>query len=87
MEIGDLSGDLASRLGMEGVKGVVITSVKFSSPADRAGLKSGMVIVEAERRPVTNVAELKNILDKASDRKGGLLLLRSAEGTRYALVK
>ncbi len=48
-----------------------------SKYADRAGLKSGMVIVEAGRPPVKSPADLRNTVEEAKD--GGLLLLVRSE--------
>ncbi|ELY5816392.1 serine endoprotease DegP [Cronobacter turicensis] len=53
--------EMSNRAGKE--KGVVVNSVKAGSPAARIGLKKGDVIVGANQQPVSNIAELRKILD------------------------
>src|SRR6185436_7843220 len=53
-----LTPDVASSLGLErGTKGAVVTDVVAGSPAERAGLKPGDVVVEVDRRPVGSSEE------------------------------
>src|SRR5690606_15641818 len=49
----DLTPELARRLELDGgTSGVVITQVRRSSPAAKAGLRPGDVVLEVDRRPV-----------------------------------
>jgi serine protease Do len=73
----------ASKLGLaydnaaahqRGAKGAVITRIDPGSPADRAQLQEGMVIVEADGQPVRNAADLTRIL--AKHHSGDVALLR-----------
>jgi serine protease Do len=65
----------------------VITDVKSDSPADRAGLKSGQVITQINRKPVKSASDANRILKDASSTGGVLLLVRSAKGARFVVVK
>ena len=56
------------------VQGALVADVTPGSPAERAGLVPGMVIVEARGRRVTSAAELKRLLREA--RPGEPVLLR-----------
>jgi serine protease Do len=87
MQISDLTADVAKQLGLQGVEGVVITDVKSDSPADRAGLKSGQVITQINRKPVKSASDANRILKDASSTGDVLLLVRSAEGARFVVVK
>jgi len=87
LEIGPLDNDVASKLGLEGAKGVVITQVTPNSPADVAHLSTGMVIVEVNRKPVTSVDEISAMAKDASSKEGMLLLVKSAQGTRFVVLK
>ena len=87
IEVGPLDADVAAKLGMEGAKGVVITQVTPNSPADIAHLATGMVIVEANRKPVKTVDELASMVKESKGKEGLLLLVRSAQGTRFVVVK
>ena len=53
--------EMSNRAGKD--KGVMVNSVKAGSPAARIGLKKGDVIVGANQQPVSNIAELRKILD------------------------
>ena len=53
VEVEELTPETAKELGVrESVKGVVVSDIRFESPADRAGLGRGDVIVEVDRKPV-----------------------------------
>ncbi len=87
-----LTPDLAQSLGVHpSTRGAVITDVERGSPAERAGLRAGEVIVEVDRKPVTSVDEAVAALRQSggqSSGKGGgpLLRVRSASGARYVTI-
>ncbi|WP_456432141.1 DegQ family serine endoprotease [Thermosulfuriphilus sp.] len=58
--IQDLNEDLARSFGLKEPEGALVTEVAKESPAAKAGLKSGDVIVSFNGRKVKNVAELRN---------------------------
>jgi serine protease Do len=86
LELSDLTPDVAQRLGVEGVEGVVITSVEPGSAAAQAGLSSGDVVVEVERQAVKSVGDFKKILEERDSDDGILLLVRSERGSRFVVV-
>lgn len=55
-----INSDLAASLGMKDVKGVLINQVDPGGPADRAGLKSGDVILSLNGAPINDVNALRN---------------------------
>ena len=67
--------------------GVVITDVRSGSPADMAGLGTGMVIIEANRQPVKSVDDFRKAMGSKPLDKGVLLLVRSAEGSRFVVIR
>lgn len=81
-----LSPDIAQSLGLPGnLKGAVIADVVEGSPAARAGLKAGEVIVEVDRKPVASAEEAGSALRQA--RPGGhLVRVRSAAGARFVTI-
>jgi serine protease Do len=62
MQVQPLTPDLAQQLGATSDHGVVIDGVEPGSPAAEAALQPGDIIVEANRKPVDNVNELKSAL-------------------------
>lgn len=87
MEVSELDAAVAEQLGIQDAQGVVITSVQPGSPAARAGLESGMVISQVNRKPVTSVDELRAAVKAAKEGDNLLLLVRTAVGSRFVVVK
>ncbi len=58
LRVEPLSADAALRLNIPVTRGLLVTEVAPGSPADRAGLRRGDVIVEAGRTPVEDPATL-----------------------------
>jgi len=63
IECQDITGQLARYFNVEG--GVLVTSVDEDSPAARAGLRAGDVIVRFEGKPVTNGGDLREGVGRA----------------------
>jgi serine protease Do len=63
--LADASGDAAAALGVAEAKGVVIVELLRSSPADRAGIEPGDVVVAVNGRGVEDAAQLRNELARA----------------------
>jgi len=82
-----LTADRARELGVKADNGVEITEVRPASVADQAGLAKGMVIVEANRKPVKSTEDLRNALQQQSLDKGLLLLVQSAQGSRFVVIR
>jgi len=87
LQVGPLTADVAGQLSISGTTGVVITAVESGSPADRAGLEPTMVITQIGRKPVKSAAEFESEVKSASPDKGVLLLVRSAEGSKFVVLK
>ena len=87
MEAQNLTPDLAAKLQINSEQGVVVTDVQAGSVAGRAGLASGMVIVEANRHAVKSVEDLSKAMDDKSLAKGVLLLVRTEQGSRFLVIR
>ena len=87
MQLETLTAERGSRLGYSGMQGVLVTDVSEEGPAADAGLRQGMLIVEANRTPVRNVKEFRKVV---SNTKGGqhlLLLVYMGDSSRYLGIK
>jgi serine protease Do/serine protease DegQ len=62
VEIGDLTPDVAAKLKTPTAEGAVITNVQAESPADKAGLRRGDVVLGFNGRPVKSGPDLRNRL-------------------------
>jgi serine protease Do len=81
MTLGTLTSEMARRLQLPaGTDGVLITDVEAGSPAQRSGLGRGDVILQVNRRPVTNVADAARELGRVeSGSTAFLLVLRNGQ--------
>ncbi len=87
LEVTDLTDDVASKLDMTGVSGVIVTSVQRGSAAERAGLAPKMVITRVGDSNVTSAAEFAKTLEEQLDDDGILLLVRSGSASRFVVLK
>jgi serine protease Do len=60
VSIKDLDPEVASRLGLDKQKGVLVAKVWEGSPAAKAGLKDGDIITALAGKPITNGRELQS---------------------------
>ena len=87
MQVETLTPDVAKKLELKADHGVVVTDVQSGSAAERAGLAAGMVVVQANRKPVKTPDDLNQALDEKSAARGVLLLVRTAEGSRFVVIR
>ncbi len=62
VSIQNLTPDLAKAMGLEQMTGAVVARVVPGSPAEKAGIESGDVIVSVNDRPIRTSAELRNTI-------------------------
>jgi serine protease Do len=80
--------ELAVRHGIREGFGVVIVDVLAETPAARAGLKSGDVVVGLNDRPITETRLLQRLIASAApDSEVRLVVLRRGEGRRAMPVR
>ena len=73
--------------GLDAKSGVLVTGVDRDSPAERAGVRSGDIIVGLGGKPVTGIDDLHRLL--ASDRIGAqstIVVLRQADRLELGIV-
>src|SRR5215216_7470086 len=81
--IGIAPADVARRMrravGLPDAEGLLVRLVEDDSPASRAGLETGDLIVQAAGRPVGHTDDLFRALDAAADGAIQLVILRGAD--------
>jgi len=80
----ELTEDLARQFGYEGKTGVLISQVAPGTPAQFAGLRPGMLILEVNRKQVKSVREF---FDAFRGSKSVLLLVQYGPYARYVILQ
>jgi len=65
----DITGQLGSYFGTPNNSGILVREVRNDTPADKAGLKAGDVIIKVDDKPVATLSELREQLRTKSDAK------------------
>lgn len=65
----DLSGQLGTYFGAPAGQGILVREVRSGTPAEKAGLKAGDVIVSLDGKPVQTLSQLRDELRDKSDQK------------------
>ena len=87
LQLQDLNAETARQLGLKADHGVVVAGVQPASPAYRAFIKPGDVILEVNRQAVKSVNDLKEKIAGAEGGDALLLLVKNAQGSRYVVLK
>jgi serine protease Do len=66
LQLQDLTAELTDALGYQPGRGVLISAVEASSPADEAGIERGLVIYRIGKHDVNSVKEAESLLARAS---------------------
>jgi serine protease Do len=87
MSVQPVTPELAQRMDLDRSEGLVITAVKRGSAAEEAGLRSGDVITQMNRRPVKNLADYNRELTASDQGKSILLLVRRGQASIFLALK
>lgn len=79
IEVSPASAELVQRFGLRDGRGLVLTRVEQRSPADLAGMVTGMVLLTVNGRPVNTMGELASAIE-AAGRQPVILQLRNRDG-------
>ena len=79
--------DVAEQYKAEEGVGVVVVSVKPGSPAARAGIREGMVILEVNRQEVIDVGEFNDALAESEESKKALFLADTGRYGQYVVLQ
>jgi len=82
-----IDAEAAKQYGFKAGEGVLLTEVKPNSPAEKAGLKAGMVILGANRVYVNSVAEFNDALKETAETKKAVLLVQTGRFAQYVVLR
>ena len=87
LSVQELTPELAESLGLEGEKGVVVSSVRRGSPASEAGLQRGDLIQEIERESIEGMDDYTRIMRESGSKDQILMVVRHEGHTRYVVLR
>jgi serine protease Do len=87
LEVQALDRELAEKLGVSEISGVVVTAVKPGSAAASAGMQPGMVVKEVNRQAVKSASEFEAAVKATKDGDSLLLLVQLQGQTRYVVLQ
>jgi serine protease Do len=71
-----LTRQLADYFGVQGGRGLLVTSVAENSPAARAGLKAGDVITDVDGEPVESAGDISRAINRKNEGAVNLKIVR-----------
>jgi len=83
----DVSPQVARKLGLKTEHGALVVNVQPGSPAERAAIRKGDVILEVNRQPVSSVEECKEEIARTEGKDSLLLLLQRGQASLYVALK
>jgi serine protease Do len=86
ISVQNLTPAMAKRLRLKSDTGVVVTRVEPGSPAADAGIQTGDIIREVNRKAVKNVEDLVQKLEQTKDQNNILLLVQRGQNNLFAAV-
>jgi S1-C subfamily serine protease len=81
LSVESLTGDAALRLDLPVSRGLFVTEVQPGSPAEKAGIRRGDVILEISRRPADEPATLFKALSALKPGESILIYVHRAGGS------
>jgi C-terminal processing protease CtpA/Prc len=85
--IQDLTGQLGDYFGVKKGEGALITEVKEGSPAEKAGLKAGDIIVQVDDEKVSGSIDVRQIIsDKEKGDKVSLKVIRDKRPKDFSVA-
>jgi len=85
MSVQDITPELAEHFNLSETTGVLITNIVPDSPADKANIRRGDIIVEVDKQKVKNVNQFKKVVKK--NKKTLLFLVKRGEHLLYTAIK
>lgn len=87
LRVRNLNAKAAKRFKIEDGDGVVVTKVENGGIASEAGIKLGDVIIEIDKKQITNIDEYNTALDSIKGGGTALFLVKRGDNTIYVAIR
>lgn len=88
VSVRSLTGELAEKLELsQDDKGVVVVGVKGDSPADKAGIRAGDLIMEIDEAQITSIEGFQEVVGKLKPGDAALFVVKRQRNTLLAPVR
>ncbi len=82
----DITPDLQNRFGLKSTDGALVANIDPGSAAAKAGIQLGDVIIELNRKPVSNLADFEKIISETSKDESMLLVIKRGSMSNYIVI-
>jgi len=83
LEVENLTPNIMRYLGLRDINGVIVSNIEKNSPAEKAGLKIGDVIVKVNEYDITSTRDIENVIDDTDAKGGDVFTLSLLRNKRY----
>lgn len=87
IEVANLTAETTQKLGLQDIKGVVITKVDPNGTGAMAGLKVGGVIMSVNQTAISTVEEFNNLIGATEAGRPILLLVKQGDAIRFVSIR
>src|SRR5262249_23496757 len=87
LTVQDITPEIARSLGVDQLKGVVVTNVAPDSEAERKGIRRGDIVLEINSEPLTSVADFRRLTKDLKKNKPLLVLISRNNDTFFIPLK
>ncbi len=87
MSVQELTPELAKSLGIDDKKGILISNVEGDSPAARAGLRRGDLILQINQEDVVDLNKYREIMAKVKKQDSILVLIKRDNHHSFVVIK
>jgi len=87
LAVQNLTDDLAEQYGYQGLTGVIVTQVETGSIAELAGISTGALIMEVNKKPVENTKSFKQAIEDAAKEDAVLLRVKQGQAVIFIVLK
>ena len=87
LAVQEITPELAQTLGIEETQGLLVANADPGQPAYEAGIRRGDVILEVNRKPVSNMQTYVKIIQSIKKGESILFLIKRENHTRFVVIK